>query len=233
MEAVLDLRQDGTVLSGAIGTHMFDLEISGGSVTGDEIVFATKIEMAGREVEIPFAGKLVDGKIELTAQAPGGMPPVRVLMRRATEEEAIARAGIVPEKIAPPAIHMSLWSLLASPLLAGNDLRDMSQQTVDLLTNPEVIAINQDPLGRQARRVAQDGELEVWAKPLDGGRVAAGLFNRGEEAAAVTARWADLELDGKVQVRDAWAKKDLGSFADEFTAEVEPHGVALVVLKSR
>jgi alpha-galactosidase len=129
--------------------------------------------------------------------------------------------------------HMSLWSLLASPLLAGNDLRDMSRETVDLLTNPEVIAINQDPLGRQARRVAQDGELEVWAKPLDGGRVAAGLFNRGEAAAAVTARWADLELDGKVQVRDAWAKKDLGSFADEFTAEVEPHGVALVVLKSR
>ena len=90
--------------------------------------------------------------------------------------------------------HMSLWSLLAAPLLAGNDLEDMSPETIDLLTNPEVIAINQDPLGRQARRVAQDGDLEVWAKPLADGRVAAGLFNRGEAPATVTARWTDLEL---------------------------------------
>jgi alpha-galactosidase len=128
---------------------------------------------------------------------------------------------------------MSLWSLLAAPLLAGNDLRDMSPETLELLTNPEVIAIDQDPLGRPARRVAQDGKLEVWARPLKDGRVAAGLFNRGEEAASVTTRWTDLELAGKVRVRDVWAKKDLGTFADEFTAEVEPHGVVLVVLKGR
>jgi alpha-galactosidase len=127
--------------------------------------------------------------------------------------------------------HMSLWTLLAAPLLAGNDLRDMSPETLELLTNPEVIAINQDPLGQAARRVAQEGELEVWARPLADGGMAAGLFNRGEETAAVTARWADLELAGPVTVRDSWAKKGLGSFADEFTAEVEPHGVVLVVLE--
>jgi alpha-galactosidase len=445
---------------------MFDLPISGGSIEGDAVSFATTIEMAGRKMEIPFTGKVVDDKIELSVRPPGGMPPMTVLLRRATEEEVLARAGTVPERIEPPEIqpltdnglartppmgwnswncfhldisdamireiadamvesgmrdsgyvylnidegerdengvlhpnerfpdmraladyvhgkglklgiysspghrtcgnkegsygheaqdarmfaewgidylkydwcgafriyenhemqavyqkmgallretgrpivyslcqygmeevwswgadaggnlwrttgdiadnwksmsdigfnqhelaawagpgrwndpdmlevgnggmthteyqtHMSMWSLLAAPLLAGNDLREMSQDTIELLTNPEVIAINQDPLGRQARRIVKDGELEVWAKPMADGRVAAGLFNRGEGAAAVTARWTAVELAGEVRVRDAWAKRDIGSFTDEFTAEVEPHGVVLVVLKSR
>jgi alpha-galactosidase len=467
MEAVLDLSQDGTALAGGLGTHMFDRPISDGVVEGDELSFVMKMEMGDRKMEIPFTGKIVDDKIELTVQPPGGMPPMRVLLRRASEEEALARAGTVPAKIEPPEIeplpdnglartppmgwnswnrfhldisdgmireiadamvesgmrdagyvyvniddgwqgerdedgvlhpnerfpdmkaladyvhdkdlklgiytspghrtcgnregsygheeqdarmfaewgidyikydwcgafriyenhemqavyqkmgailretgrpivyslcqyglenvwtwgadagghlwrttgdiadnwksmeeigfkqhalaewagpghwndpdmlevgnggmthaeyrtHMALWSLLAAPLLAGNDLRDMSQETIELLTHPEVIAIDQDPLGRQARRVSQEGELEVWARPLADGRMAAGLFNRGEEPASVTARWADLGLDGWVHVRDTWAKKDLGSFADSFTAEVEPHGVVLVVLK--
>ena len=468
MEAVLDLHQDETVLTGTVVNHMFDLPISGGSVEGDAVSFATTIEMAGMKMEIPFTGKIVDGKVELTVQAPGGMPPMTVLLRRATDEEVLARAGAIPERIEPPEIqplvddglartppmgwnswncfhldisdamireiadamvesgmrdagyvyvniddgwqgerdtdgvlhpnerfpdmkaladyvhglglklgiysspghrtcgnqegsfgheeqdarmfaewgidyikydwcgafriyenhemqavyqkmgtllretgrpivyslcqygmedvwkwgpdvgghlwrttgdigdhwqsmseigfnqhalaewagpghwndpdmlevgnggltptedrtHMSLWSLLAAPLLAGNDLRSMSTETLEVLTNPEVIAIDQDPLGRQARRVAQDGELEVWAKPLANGRVAAGLFNRGEAPAPVTARWSDLEVSGTVRVRDAWAKEDLGTFEGEFTAEVEPHGVVLVVLKA-
>jgi alpha-galactosidase len=129
--------------------------------------------------------------------------------------------------------HMSLWSLLAAPLLAGNDLRTMSKETTELLTNPEVIAIDQDPLGRAGHRVSREGELEIWTSPLADGRVAAGLFNRGAKPSSVTARWADLGLRGPVRVRDAWARKDLGSFADGFTVEVEPHGVALVFLKAR
>ena len=94
----------------------------------------------------------------------------------------------------------------------------VDKETADLLTNPEVIAIDQDALGRQARRVSQEGKLEVWARPLANGRVAAGLFNRGNERAKVTARWTDLGLKGKARVRDAWARKDLGSFADAFAA---------------
>ena len=127
--------------------------------------------------------------------------------------------------------HMSLWSLLAAPLLAGNDLRTMSKETLELLINPEVIAIDQDLLGRQGRRVSQEGKVEVWAKPLADGRVAAGLFNRGQEPSSVTARWSDLGIRGRARVRDAWARKDLGSFADSFTLEVEPHGVALVLVE--
>jgi alpha-galactosidase len=127
--------------------------------------------------------------------------------------------------------HMTLWSLLAAPLLAGNDVRNMSQETLELLTNPEVIAVDQDPLGRQARRVAQDDTLEVWSRPLAGDRVAAGLFNRGEASSPVTVRWTDVGLDGDVMVRDAWAGKDLGVATDHFSVDVEPHGVALLILK--
>ena len=469
MDAILDLHQEGAALTGTMITHMMDVPISKGSVRGSELSFVMKIDMPGGSMEIPFAGKKVDGRIEVTVQPPGGMPPMRVLLRRASEEEVARRAGAVPEKIAPPPVqpladnglvrtppmgwnswncfhldisdakireiadalvktgmrdagyvyvviddgwqgkrdasgmlhpnerfpdmkaladyvhgkglklgiysspghrtcgnqegsygheeqdarmfagwgvdylkydwcgafriykneemqavyqkmgeilrktgrpivyglcqyglaevwkwgpaaggnlwrttgdiadtwesmteigfkqgelgewagpgrwndpdmlevgnggmthaeyrtHMSLWSLLAAPLLAGNDLRTMSKETLDLLTNPDVIAIDQDPLGRQARRVSQEGTVEVWARPLADGRVAAGLFNPGKEPASVTARWADLGLRGKARVRDAWARKDLGSFADSFTTEVEPHGAVLLLVKGR
>jgi len=468
-DAVLDLRQDGTALTGTMVTHMLDLPLSGGVVRGGDLSFVMKIDMPGAKMEIPFTGKRVDGRIELTARPPGGMPPMRVLMRRASEEDVVRRAGAKPERIEPPAIqpladnglartppmgwnswncfhldisdakireiadalvktgmreagyryvviddgwqgrrdesgvlhpnerfpdmkaladyvhgkglklgiysspghrtcgnqegsygheaqdarmfadwgidylkydwcgafriykpedmqavyqkmaailrqtgrpivyglcqygmadvwkwgpdaggnlwrttgdiadtwesmaeigfnqgelgkwagpghwndpdmlevgnggmthaeyrtHMSLWSLLAAPLLAGNDLRTMSKETTELLANPEVIAIDQDPLGRPGHRVSREGGLEVWTRPLADGRAAAGLFNRGEKPGSVTVRWADVGLRGRVRVRDAWAGKDLGSFTDGFTVEVAPHGVALVFLKGR
>jgi alpha-galactosidase len=126
--------------------------------------------------------------------------------------------------------HMSLWSLLAAPLLAGNDLREMSNETREILLNKEVIAIDQDPLGKQATRVSKDGDLEVWARPLADGSEAIGLFNRGASAAKVTARNSDLHLSGSYKVRDLWAHADRGSFKDEFSAEVPSHGVVLIRL---
>jgi alpha-galactosidase len=92
---------------------------------------------------------------------------------------------------------MSLWALLAAPLLAGNDLSKMNQETLDILTNKEVIAVDQDAKGVQGRRVAQEGPLEVWAKPLADGSVAVGLFNRGESANPVTVNFKDV--GGSVQ----------------------------------
>jgi alpha-galactosidase len=129
--------------------------------------------------------------------------------------------------------HFTLWSILAAPLLAGNDLRTMTPETLEILTNPEVIAVNQDPLGKQARRVWKEGDLEVWSKPLSENRVAAALFNRGDQPASVTAKWSDLGIKGQLKVRDAWAKKDLGAHADAFKSEVEPHGAVLVVIQRR
>jgi alpha-galactosidase len=124
--------------------------------------------------------------------------------------------------------HFSLWSLLAAPLLAGNDLRNMGPQTRDILLNREVIAVNQDPLGRAASRVAVDGDAEVWAKPLAGDAVAVGLFNRGDAPREVAVTWARLKRDGAQRVRDLWAHADRGRFPGEFNATVPPHGVVMV-----
>jgi alpha-galactosidase len=93
-----------------------------------------------------------------------------------------------------------------------------------------VLEVNQDPLGKQARRVTQEGSLEVWAKPMEDGSIAAGLFNRDEMPKTVTAKWSDLGLDGKRRVRDLWRQKDLGTFDGQFQTEVPRHGVVLIRL---
>jgi alpha-galactosidase len=124
--------------------------------------------------------------------------------------------------------HMSLWSLLAAPLLAGNDLNSASPDIMSILLNKEVIAIDQDPLGKQATRVSKEGDLEVWARPLDGGAYAVGLFNRGASSAKVTARWSDVGLHGSARVRDLWKHEDLGASAEAFSSDVPSHGVTLV-----
>lgn len=127
--------------------------------------------------------------------------------------------------------HMSLWSLLAAPLLAGNDLRDVSPAILEILTNKEVIAVDQDPLGKQATRVAKDGDLEVWSRPLTGGAYAVGLFNRGLSTSKITARWSDIGVTGKARVRDLWTHANLGEAAAEFSSEVPSHGVVLIRIK--
>ncbi len=126
--------------------------------------------------------------------------------------------------------HISLWCLLCSPLLIGCDLTQLDEFTLNLLTNDEVLEVNQDPLGQQARRVSRDGYVEVWAKKMEDGSVAAGLFNRDETPKTVTARWSDLGLRGKMRVRDLWRQEDVGTFENAFETEVPRHGVALVRL---
>jgi alpha-galactosidase len=127
--------------------------------------------------------------------------------------------------------HMSLWCLLAAPLLAGNDLSKMTPETLAILTNSEVIALDQDPLGIQGHRVAQEGQLEVWVKPLADGSKAVGLFNRGESMMPVTAYFRDVGVGDTASVRDLWEKNDLGVFKSRFTAQVPTHGVVLIKVK--
>jgi alpha-galactosidase len=127
--------------------------------------------------------------------------------------------------------HMSLWVLLAAPLLAGNDLSKMTPETLDLLTNKEVIAVDQDAKGVQGRRVAQEGPLEVWAKPLADGGIAVGLFNRGESVNPVTIRFKDIGMQGSAKVRNLWMHKDLGSFNGSYTAEIPRHGAVLIKIQ--
>ena len=124
--------------------------------------------------------------------------------------------------------HISLWCLLSAPLLLGCDLANVDEFTLNLLTNDEVLEVDQDPLGQQANRVAKDGSLEVWAKKMEDGSTAVGLFNRDEVEKPVTARWSDLGLTGKMRVRDLWRQKDMGILDSEFQAKVPRHGVVLV-----
>jgi alpha-galactosidase len=124
--------------------------------------------------------------------------------------------------------HISLWCLLSSPLLIGCDMERLDAFTLNLLTNDEVLEVNQDPAGKPARRQTVGEDLEVWTKPLEDGSVAVGLFNRGYMDALVTATWKDLGLQGTQQVRDLWRQKDLGSFDEKYTAAVNPHGVVLL-----
>ena len=124
--------------------------------------------------------------------------------------------------------HMTWWCLLSAPLLLGNDLSQMDDFTRNLLENDEVIAVDQDELGRQATRVGGDADLVVYAKDLADGSKAVGLFNLGTAPAKVTATWSDLKLSGHHAVRDLWRQKALGDFSDEFSLTVAPHSAELI-----
>ena len=128
--------------------------------------------------------------------------------------------------------HMSLWSLQSAPLLIGCDLTRLDSFTRALLTNDEVLDVNQDPMGKPAGRVAANGNsktgTEVWARPLFDGTQAVGLFNRGVHAAKVTARWQDLGLRGSQPVRDLWQRRDLAPASGDITLMVPAHGAILL-----
>jgi alpha-galactosidase len=124
--------------------------------------------------------------------------------------------------------HMSLWVLLAAPLIAGNDLRAMTAGTKELLTNPEVIAVDQDPRGVQGHRVWQEGLLQIWAKPLADGSQAVGLFNGTDAAIDITLEFKTIGAPAQAKVRDLWQHRDLGMMKESFTADVPQHGVVLV-----
>jgi alpha-galactosidase len=125
--------------------------------------------------------------------------------------------------------HMSLWSILAAPLLAGNDLRNMSSATRDILLNREVIAVDQDKDGKQGQRIAKSGDQEVWSKPLSDGSVAIGLFNRGSAPAIISIKWPDLGLkSAPTRARDLWAHTDLKRKGEEYSVSVPAHGVEMM-----
>ena len=149
-----------------------------------------------------------------------------------------------PSKLKPDEqyTHISLWCLLSAPLLIGCDLTKIDDFTMNLLTNDEVLAVDQDPLGMQARRVSKGDGREVWAKQLDDGSMAVGLFFVGEDAtdpvksfpwgdqssARITVPASDLGINGKFVVRELWRQQDLGTYENSFSADVSYHGVVLI-----
>lgn len=135
-----------------------------------------------------------------------------------------------PTKLTPDEqyTHISLWCLLSAPLLLGCDLEKLDDFTLSLLSNDEVLDIDQDSLCQQAVQVAGDAENKIYAKPLDDGSLAVGLFNLGATNAVITVNWPDLKISGAQTVRDLWRQKDLGKFDNGFSTNVASHGVVLV-----
>jgi alpha-galactosidase len=125
--------------------------------------------------------------------------------------------------------HMSLWSMLAAPLIAGNDVRNMTPSIREIVLNREVIAIDQDPAGRQGKRAWQSGMREVWTRELAGGDTALAVFNRAPQDARVTFRWADAGLvNPPSRIRDVWRHTDGKAAGPEYSADVPGHGVVML-----
>ncbi|KAL2330529.1 hypothetical protein Fmac_018110 [Flemingia macrophylla] len=132
-------------------------------------------------------------------------------------------------------VHFSLWALSKAPLLLGCDVRNMTKETMEIVANKEVIAVNQDSLGVQGKKVRMEGDIEIWAGPLSGYRVAVVLLNRGPLRYAITADWDDIGIPPKsvVEARDLWEHKTLKRhFMNKLTATVDPHACKMYVLKS-
>ena len=130
--------------------------------------------------------------------------------------------------------HISLWCLLSAPLLIGSNVAELDEFTLRLLTNDEVLDVDQDPLGRQARMIDRGGDgyrCEVWSKEMEDGTKAIGLFNRNDSPVPVRVMWTDARLQGRQIVRDLWRQKDLGVFDREFEIKVPGHGVVLVRIR--
>lgn len=129
--------------------------------------------------------------------------------------------------------QVSLWCMLAAPLILSGDINRLDEFTLSLLTNDEVIEVDQDPLGQQGHRVAKDekADTEVWSKDMEDGSKAVGLFNLDAfDSQKITAKWSDLGIDGNWKIRDLWRQRDLGASTSQFETEVHPHGVVMLRL---
>ncbi|VAI31250.1 unnamed protein product [Triticum turgidum subsp. durum] len=128
--------------------------------------------------------------------------------------------------------HFSIWALVKAPLIIGCDVSSMSPETKDILSNQNVIAVNQDKLGVQGRKVQQDGELEVWAGRLSRGRVALVLWNRGPAEASITASWSNIGLNQSavVDAHDLWTDEVTSSVQGNLTNKMDSHACKMYVL---
>jgi alpha-galactosidase len=126
--------------------------------------------------------------------------------------------------------HFSLWAILAAPLMLGNDIRNMNDDVKEILTNKEIIALDQNVLGKEGVKVRDDGDFEVWSKQLADGSRGVVLFNRSESPKEMSFKWTEIGYDNKLKmhVRDLWQHKEMGKFAGKYSAKVPAHGVVVV-----
>ena len=126
--------------------------------------------------------------------------------------------------------HLTLWVMLAAPLILGNDLQEMTPDIREMLLNRDIISVDQDSLGKQGHRILKQGNLEIWSKPLANREFAVALFNRGATAEKAEVRWSDLRLSNRVSVRNLWETRDLGRVGAAYSTTVPSHGSVLLKL---
>jgi alpha-galactosidase len=203
-----------------IGGHMW-------RVSGD--IFDTWVSIWIPEWKTYGVG--VDVSIDLAADlyefgGPGGWNDLDMLVVGLKGKGHITGGGM---SFVEYQTHMSLWCMACSALMIGCDLRALDQETAALLMNREVLAVNQDPLGRPARRVKQFGSCELWKKPLADGSVAVALINRGSSGSDITVRASDIGLlDQPKAVRNLWSQQETADFKAALTERVQPHQTLLL-----
>jgi alpha-galactosidase len=126
--------------------------------------------------------------------------------------------------------YMSMWSLMAAPLIFSGDMARLDPFTLNVLCNHEVIEINQDPLGRQARIVRSSDHEFILAKEMEDGSLALGLFNLQDKSASISVNWEDIGISGSQRIRDVWRQTDIESHTDKYGSTIPPHGIMLVRL---
>lgn len=166
------------------------------------------------------------------------------------DDLVIGRIAYIPYNDVPPNVHidrrmpppltpdeqltqMSLWSLLSAPLIIGGDLTTLDSFSLEMLTNDEVIGVDQDPLGKPAAKVSKEGKQSIWVKEMEDGSRTVGLFNLGEREETMTLAWSEAGVAGSQGVRDLWKHEELGVYIGELKLQVPPHGVRLLQLTAR
>lgn len=124
--------------------------------------------------------------------------------------------------------HLTLWVILAAPLILGNDLQEMTPDIQEMLLNRDVIAVDQDKLGKQGQRIRIQGNLDIWSKPLENRSLAVALFNRGSAPEKFEVKWSDLGLSEDARIRDLWQRKDLGRAGKTYGTTIPAHGSVLL-----
>jgi alpha-galactosidase len=178
----------------------------------------------------------VDQSLDLAADSaefggPGGWNDLDMLVVGLKGKGQISGSGMSPLEYQT---HMSMWCMACSPLMIGCNVKAMDKETAALLMNREVIAVNQDPLGKPARRVVRSGACEVWKKPLADGSLAVALINRGSVGADIVLKSGDIGLlDAPKLARNLWTREDVADFTGELTRRVQPHETTLLKISDK
>lgn len=139
----------------------------------------------------------------------------------------VGNGGLTPSE---EKAHFTLWCMLAAPLMAGNDLRNMSKETLTLLTNKEAIAIDQDSMGKQGYKIKDEENFEIYLKPLSNGDNAICFFNRGGQQKTIDINWSEYKITNNLKIRDVWKHINVGTTLTNFKATLAPHDVVMLRL---